>query len=141
MNNDLIIPLTEEQRKEKLRARSKKIFKTKWIMLFVSFFLVFVVIDLAHVYYHEHVHGAIYDAYGVEYTYGFKFNILDMAFFTKADDRSNCDVVCMSLQLENEIFTYNIMYLFYALWMIFFIYLIKCFWDDVRLNAMENYYD
>jgi hypothetical protein len=109
---------------------ARKRTKVKWIFLFIMFFLLFISTDVTHVWYHEKVHAAIYDMYDVKYNYGWKLEGVAIAFYVQADDMRNCDVVCMSLQMENEIYAYNIAYIFYGIWMIFFIYLIKCTWDD-----------
>ena len=121
----------------------KGIFKRKWICLFICFIIFFVGIDLTHVYYHEHAHGAIYDQYNVNYTYGWSFNGGMIQFYTLANDSSllNCNEVCKSLQTENEIYTYNLAYIFYGIWTIAFLFLIKYFFDDVRTTYINLNYD
>ena len=116
----------------------KKIFNAKWISLFAIFIILFISLDMIHVYYHEHAHGAIYDAYNVKYTYGWDMEGIAIGFFTQTNDSRNCDVICESLQIENEIYSYNQAYIFYSLWMILFVYLVKCFFDDsMRLRKND----
>ena len=114
------------------RSRNKQIFKIKWALITVFFFAMFIGIDVAHVWYHEKVHAAIYDMYGISYTHGWKFEGAIIAFYVQSDDISNCDVVCRSLQMENEIIAYNQAQIYYSLWMILFLYLLKCIFDDIR---------
>jgi len=92
----------------------------------------FIISDLTHVWYHEKVHAAIYDQYKVKYNYGWKFDNLLLVFFVESNDTRNCDVVCQSLQMENEIYSYNLAYIFYSLWILAFIYLIIKFWSDFQ---------
>jgi hypothetical protein len=125
---DLVTPISLE---EYNKRQSKKVLQLKWAFIFTMFFLMFIVTDIAHVWYHEKVHATIYDQYNVKYNYGWKFEGVALVFYVESNDMRNCDVVCMSLQMENEIYAYNLAYIFYSLWMIFFVYLIKCVWDEV----------
>ena len=112
--------------------KRKRAMKFKWFLLCAMFFILFISIDSAHIWYHEKVHAAIFDTYNVEYTHGWKFEGVAIAFYVEAQDTRNCDVVCMSLQMESEIYTYNLAYIYYGIWFIFFIYLMKCFLQDVH---------
>ena len=113
------------------QKRNKKLLKAKWITLFIMFIVAFVTADLTHVYYHEGVHAAIYDAYNVDYTYGWRFGWTAITFYVQTNDASNCNEICQSLQIENEIVSYNQSFIFYGVWIIFTLYLIKCFFDDM----------
>jgi len=128
------IPNIEEQP----RIDYNKIFKIKWWTIGFMFVIIFMAADLTHVFYHESTHAAIYDSYGVDYTYGWKMSWTGITFYVQTDDASRCDVVCQSLQLENEIFSYNQVYIFYGLWLIFFIYLAKHFFEDMTINMKQN---
>ena len=124
-----IIPIPQPTQLEEKKLK-RKLLLLKWSTILFMFFMFFIVIDAAHIYFHEKVHAAIYDSYGVEYTYGWKFEGVAIVFYVATEDASKCDVVCQSLQMENEIYSYNIAYIFYAMWMIFFIYMMKCLWED-----------
>jgi hypothetical protein len=115
-----------------------KLFKLKWTIIFVMFFMFFICIDLIHVYYHEQVHAAIYSNYNVKYDYGWKIDGIALVFYVQTNDSRNCDQVCRSLQMENEIFSYNIAYVFYGAFMLFLIYLIKCYFDDVKNRLIKE---
>jgi len=102
------------------------------------FFLLCISLDLSHVWYHEHAHGAIYDAYGVDYEYGWEMDGVILTFYVYTSDARKCNETCEALQMENEIYTYNLRSIFYSIWMIFFIYLLKCFYDDLSLHKQKD---
>ena len=147
-NDTLELPMLPEEQIELTKKRNKRIFRIKWVLIFILFFSGFIMTDMVHVWYHEHAHAAIYDEYGVKYTYGWKFDGLAIAFYVQTNDSSirNCNEVCISLQMENELISYNIAYVFYGTWILFFIYLVKCFWEDIikqyeLYNRNEKYKD
>ena len=138
------------QEQEKFKAWAK-INRAKWIMILVSFFILFAAVDLGRTFYHESVHGAIFDSYGVSYFKGYSFGDINMgiiSFYVQSNDTKiweKCDRTCMALQLENEIFTYNMSALYYSLWMLFFMFLLKSCWDEAvppwkRLNKEITQY-
>jgi hypothetical protein len=127
---DNIINGSEANLKAFMKKKEKIFFKLKWSLIFIFFFSFFIISDFTHVYYHEQVHAAIFDSYNVEYTYGWEFRGALLAFYVASNDTRNCDAMCMGLQMENEIVSYNLAYIFYSLWIIMFIYLIKCYVKD-----------
>lgn len=119
-------------------THDKYLFRLKWTLIIIFFLTMFIGLDLTHVWYHEHAHAAIFDAYGVDYTYGWQFQGMILQFYVQANDTSKCNETCMALQMESEIYTYNLAWIFYSLWMMLFIYLIKCFFDDVDKIKKET---
>lgn len=127
----------DENRQYEIAKEDKKLFKLKWILIFIFYFIFFIGIDGMHVYYHEKTHAAIYDVYKVNYSYGWSVqDIVFIAFYVETNDSSmrNCDETCMALQIESEIYTYNLAWIFYSIWIIFFLYLLKCFFEDAKEN-------
>jgi len=114
---------------------NKKQLNRKWIAYAILFTVMFITTELSFTFYHEGVHGAIYDQYGVNYTYGFMFDP-DMfyapAFYIQAVDSSYqlCNEVCGSLQTENEIISYNMRALSYTIWSLFIFWIFMKFVDE-----------
>ena len=110
--------------KDRQHKMNKKQLKHKWIIYMILFSIMFMSVELGFSFYHEGVHAAIYNQYGVNYTYGFMFD-KDMfyapAFYVATVDSSYrlCNEICGSLQTENEIISYNIHALSYTIWAIF----------------------
>ena len=107
-----------------------KDFNIKWAIIIILYFMVIFLSQIGYAFYHEAVHGAIYDQYGVNYTKGFMLdesNYYMPAFYVKTVDSSYqmCNEVCASLQTENEIISYNIMSLGIIMFCILFVYLVK----------------
>ena len=130
--------LSPEERKVLLKP-----IKTKWTMIILLFFLATLVTQLGFAFYHEGIHEAIYDQYYVNHTMGFMFDPQHYyvpTFYVKTTDSSvqMCNEVCGSLQTENEIISYNTSAVIIALWCIFFVYLVKCIYDD--FNYIQQQY-
>jgi len=125
----------------------KKNLKSKWISYTILFLLVLLSVELGFSFYHEEVHGAIYNQYGVNYTKGFMFaedTYYLPAFYVVAIDSSYqlCNEVCGSLQTENEIITYNVHAGVYALWGVFMIWMFMKYIDESdKLKQEELKYD
>jgi len=99
-------------------------FRIKWLVYIILIILMITLSELGFSFYHEGVHGAIFNQYGVNYTYGFMFDpdmFYTPAFYTKTTDSSFqlCNEICGSLQTENEIISYNMHAISYTLWSIF----------------------
>ena len=123
----------DEDRKYKVKLTPG--FKWKWGIIFSLFFMLSLSTELGFAFYHEEVHGAIYNNYGVNYVKGFMFdpNAYYMpAFYVKTIDETfqMCNEVCGSLQVENEIIGYNASAIIIAFFTVVFIYLIKGMFDD-----------
>ena len=122
---------------------NKKQLKTKWIVYTILLLVMFMTIELGFSFYHEGVHGAIFNQYGVNYTYGFTFDpdmFYTPAFYTKTTDSSFqlCNEVCGSLQTENEIISYNVHALSYTIWAIFTFWLFMTFINESNQLAEKE---
>ena len=121
--------------KDRKYKMNRKQLRYKWFIYIMLFSIMFLGTELGFSFYHEGVHGAIYDQYGVNYTYGFMFDP-DMfyapAFYTQAVDSSYqlCNEVCGSLQTENEIISYNMRALSYTIWSLFIFWLFMKFVEE-----------
>ena len=114
---------------------NRKQLKHKWFSYVILFLVLFLSMEMGYSFYHEGVHGAIFDQYGVNYTYGFMFDsemFYAPAFYTKTTDSSYqlCNEVCGSLQTENEIISYNMRALSYSMWALFVFWLFMKFVDE-----------
>jgi len=124
---------------------NRKELRRKWLVFAVLFLLVFIVSDLSFTFYHEEVHAAIFNQYGVNYTKGFMFDkdtYYLPTFYVQSTDSSfrMCNEVCGSLQTENEIISYNFMNTIIVLWSILFILLVKSFIEDnIKINNELEY--
>ena len=123
---------------------NRRQFGIKWFIYLALIVMMIMTTELGFSFYHEGVHGAIYNQYGVNYTYGFMFDP-DMfyapAFYTKTTDSSYqlCNEICGSLQTENEIISYNIHALSYTIWMIFIFWVFMTFVnEDIKLKKEEE---
>jgi len=119
-------------------------FRIKWLVYIILIILMITLSELGFSFYHEGVHGAIFNQYGVNYTYGFMFDpdmFYTPAFYTKTTDSSYqlCNEICGSLQTENEIISYNIHALSYTIWMIFIFWVFMTFVnEDIKLKKEEE---
>ena len=114
---------------------NKKQIKIKWLAYTLLIFLFFATTELGYTFYHEEVHAAIYNQYGVNYTKGFMFDpdtYYIPTYYVQTTDSSYrlCNEICGSLQTENEIMSYNIHALSLTMWTIFIIYLFMKFIDE-----------
>ena len=133
--------LLKLEKEKKLKIKDVR-FRVKWICIFAIFIIFLYFGEGARIFYHENVHAAIYDQYGINYTKGWGFDGIILYFYVKterADYALRCDDTCAALQTENEIISYNQTYIYYALWMIAFIYLCKCFWEDAEKKHGSDY--
>jgi len=124
---------------------NRKQLRSKWKILIIFFCMIFITSELGFTFYHEEVHGAIYNQYGVNYTKGFMFDKETYylpTFYVQAIDSSfmMCNEVCGSLQTENEIISYNMHALSYTLWSICLIWLLVTFIKDHE-NIKEEIQD
>ena len=125
--------LEDKKYELKIEKRSERF---KWIFFIFVIMLMFVASDFIRVFYHENVHAAIFDTYGVSYIKGYDFGDWKtgvITFYVQANGTEyaqRCDATCKALQIENETFSYNTSTIFYTLWVIFAIYLFKCFLFD-----------
>ena len=116
--------------------KSRQSFKRKWLFIFIAWLLLFGCTEFIHVWYHEDSHRAIYDSYNISYTSGIdasKWYTGIITFYVQADDQDfnkKCDTTCNALELEVEVFGYNLSGIFYSIWMISFLYLIKSLMTD-----------
>lgn len=85
-----------------------------FIFLLVLATIMYGLVDYSHTWAHEKVHQTIYEEYGIDSEIHINNPINSMATgiagYTEvtSDNAEDCDWLCRSLHLENEIYGYNI---------------------------------
>lgn len=98
---------------EEVESKMRKIAKLIWF--YILSLILFTGITGNFVYVHEKVHQTIYAKYDVNssvhiMTGPLKF-LSGTVAYTVTEDNSNCTDECVRLQIENEIYGYNVQYI------------------------------